>query len=244
LSGHLCDHHQIAQVAEVWTWGMPLSIFTAAIAGSLHCAGMCSGLVGAMTSGPRSRLVFHLGRGFSYIVLGVLAGSIGHAFLPAGSEFQVPSVLVTAAAVFFAGSLIFVGLRLLKNGGQNGAHFSWPEPFERFFSGLRNRVLVRVPRPGQSHLGMTFLSGMSLVLLPCGWLYAFVIGAASTGSALRGGVSMAAFFIATIPALELTLVGARTLLRPLAQKAPRLPGFIFLFAGLVTLVLKIGPRFL
>ena len=48
-----------------------------------------------------------------------------------------------------------------------------------------------------------FIGGAS-VLLPCSWLYTFLIGAISTGSPLKGAAAMLSFSLGTIPALVLS----------------------------------------
>ncbi len=232
LLAPLCDHEQMAQIAHTWKWGLPLSIFGASILGSLHCAGMCTGLIAAMTSGVRARWVFHAGRGVSYIGLGALAGALG-AEMP-----KLPPQLATAALILFASALLVVGLRAF-----NSLHLAWPEPIGRRFTAFYSRVV----KPGSSGVVVPFLGGLFLPLLPCGWLYAFVLGAASTGSAGYGAISMAAFFLGTLPALE---AGASLLtggilggvfgrvLRPLNQRLPWLPGLILIAAGFLSLFLK------
>jgi len=77
-------------------------------------------------------------------------------------------------------------------------------------------------------LGMGVLS----VLLPCGWLYAFVAVAAGTGSPFVGAAVMTAFWIGTVPALMVVGLGARRL-------ALRWPGLRLATAALVT-VLGLG----
>jgi sulfite exporter TauE/SafE len=65
-----------------------IAAFIVGLLGSTHCIGMCGGIVGALDMGLRrpgrtnvSMLGYHLaynsGRIISYIVIGVLAGSIG-----------------------------------------------------------------------------------------------------------------------------------------------------------------------
>src|SRR5690606_10362020 len=43
--------------------------------------------------------------------------------------------------------------------------------------------------------------GLLSALLPCGWLYAFVLGAAATGSALAGALVLLTFWSGTVPIL-------------------------------------------
>ncbi len=56
--------------------------------------------------------------------------------------------------------------------------------------------------------------GVALGLLPCGFLYAALLAASATGSALGGALAMAGFALGTVPALAvLGLCGAGVLHR-------------------------------
>ncbi|MFC7691201.1 sulfite exporter TauE/SafE family protein [Paeniroseomonas aquatica] len=84
--------------------------------------------------------------------------------------------------------------------------------------------LLQRPGPGRS-----FLLGLLLSALPCGLLYGALAGAAGSGSALAGALSMAAFVAGTLPALiGLALLGRlfRRQAEPLLRRiAPWLQGF-------------------
>jgi len=218
----------MTHLAKAWSWGLPLSIFSASVLGSLHCAGMCTGLIAAMTSGMRARWFFHAGRAVSYIGLGAIAGSLG-AGMP-----ELPPPIATAALILFTSALLFLGLKAF-----NSIHFAWPEPLGRRFTAFYSRVV----KPGSAGFLVPFLGGLFLPLLPCGWLYAFVLGAASTGSAAYGAISMGVFFLGTLPALEasasvLTSGVFRVVLRPLNQRLPWLPGLILVAAGFLSVFFK------
>lgn len=227
MSAHLCDHEHMMQMTAAWSWGLPLSIFTASLLGSLHCAGMCTGLMSAMTSGARARWTFHSGRAVSYVGLGAIAGGLGAGVprLPAGFGF--------AAVFLYSVALVVLGLKAF-----NSVHLAWPAPVARRFSAFYARVV----KPGSRGVLVPFAGGFFLPLLPCGWLYAFILGAASTGSAVRGAISLAAFFAGTLPALEMSsslFTGVlRAWLQPVARRVPWLPGTILVSAGFFSLFLK------
>jgi sulfite exporter TauE/SafE len=189
---------------------------------------MCTGLIAAMTSGVRARWFFHGGRAVSYTSLGALAGMLG-AQMP-----KLPIPLATASLILFSSALLVLGLKAF-----NTIHLAWPEPLGRRFTAFYARVV----KPGSKGFWVPFLGGLFLPLLPCGWLYAFVLGAASTGSVVYGAVSMGVFFLGTLPALE---AGASMLtggvitgvLRPLTGRLPWLPGLILVAAGFLSLFLK------
>jgi len=86
--------------------------------------------------------------------------------------------------------------------------------------------------------------GLLTTFLPCGWLYAFVITAAGTGSALYGALAMAAFWIGTVPALAIVGVGAQKLAGRFGAKAPVATAIALMLVGLYSLVDRIAiPAF-
>lgn len=78
----------------------------------------------------------------------------------------------------------------------------------------------------------TFAGGTT-ILLPCGHLYGFLLGAAATGSALTGAIFMFAFWLSTVPALVIGPVLAKPLMK--FKTAPRIAGLILAITGLISL---------
>src|SRR6056297_1878853 len=68
--------------------------------------------------------------------------------------------------------------------------------------------------------GLMIVIGLLTTLLPCGWLYLFALVAAGTGSVAMGGVTMAAFWLGTVPALTALVAGAQSLSRKFVQLIP------------------------
>ena len=79
------------------------------------------------------------------------------------------------------------------------------------------------------------LLGLSSTFLPCGWLYAYAVIAAGTGSPWRGMIVMAVFWAGTVP----ILVGLGTSVQLLAgtfrKKIPVLTSIALIVVGLVVL---------
>ena len=73
-------------------------------------------------------------------------------------------------------------------------------------------------------------------LLPCGWLYAFVVTAAGTGRPLTGAIAMATFWLGTLPVMVSLGVGVQTLLGRLGPKVPALTCLMLIGVGTYTLV--------
>ncbi|KPV39054.1 hypothetical protein AN478_12115 [Thiohalorhabdus denitrificans] len=170
---------------------------------SLHCVGMCGGIMGALTMGlspevrgDRRRLLlyvggYNLGRILSYALIGALVGAVGAGLFAVIDPERGPMVLRSIAALLVAA----VGLHLA----------GW---FPRFATVERLGVPLwrRLEPLGRrlfpvSSLPAAFAYGLIWGWLPCGMVYSAVILAAGQGGALPGALFMLAFGIGTLPAV-------------------------------------------
>jgi sulfite exporter TauE/SafE len=176
---------------------MLIPILSAAFFGSWHCVGMCGGLVAVAGDGARGRreratvqLSYQAARLGSYVVLGAVAGSLGHALDLAGRAAGLGQV----AAIVAGGTMIVWGLLAMLRAAGHGPRL--PE--------------LRLPAPLVVWLGRSAarppllraaLLGGSSALLPCGFLYGFAFAAAATASPGSGALVMAALWLGNLPAL-------------------------------------------
>jgi len=208
--------------------GLVASLFVAGLAGSFaHCATMCGPFVLAQTapgdgkSGApalvRGALVpYHLGRATTYTFLGALAGALGGGIATA-TAFRplLAGFLLLAAALFIVQALKGLGLVRIAVSAD----------------GLSARVGARLARFAGPVLRRRrglggYVLGTALGFLPCGLLYSALAAAAGSGDAATGALAMAAFALATAPALVVIgcvgtalaqrwRAGARALIPPL-----------------------------
>jgi sulfite exporter TauE/SafE len=82
-------------------------------------------------------------------------------------------------------------------------------------------------------------TGLLTTLLPCGWLYAFGVTAAGTGSASGGMTVMLAFWAGNLPMLVAVGVGAQRLAGPLARRLPVASAVFLVALGLATIAGKL-----
>ena len=168
-----------------------VAIFIASVAGSLHCIGMCGGLSALASSSGRGplfgQLGYHLGRGVGYLLLGVLAGVFGELFIDLVKKVLKPTS-VTAGLLGVGVLLVLCGVVLVvaKRRGDGLVEISPRSPLSR----LRDRLAA-----------LPFTLGVSTAILPCPWLYSFVLLAAAAGDGFLGVKVMTAFWLGTIPAL-------------------------------------------
>jgi sulfite exporter TauE/SafE len=214
------------------------SVLLASLVGSVHCAAMCGGFVAAYAGtdeGARhGRVLGHVayngGRLVTYLGLGALAGALGHALDLAGRAVGLADV----AAVVAGGFLLASGIVALVPRRQLLQVGSRPR---RGLGGLLGRVLLRFRNAPPA--ARAAVLGLSSTLLPCGWLYAFVALAAATGSALGGGLSMAAFWLGTVPMLLGLGVSLETLGRRFVRPFARLRPALVIGVGTLTLLSRL-----
>ena len=205
------------------------AILVSSLVGSVHCIAMCGPLVG-LHGGVRTfrlAVVHSLGRLATYLVLGVLAGLVGRAIDLAG-ELGV----VQRAATILAGLVIVVwgGYQLAIALGLRASSGAEPRG-SAFGAGL---VRIRTRRPARR----AALVGMLTGLLPCGWLWAFVIAAAGTGRALDGGLVMLVFWLGTVPAMVGVLALGGPVFEWLRRRMPVVTAIALIVLGLGTLALR------
>jgi hypothetical protein len=211
------------------------AVFVASLLGSLHCAGMCGGVLAlCFGSGPaRGRgavlvhAAYHGGRLATYSALGAASGALGAAFDLGGAALGVSRAAAVAAG---AGMIGYGVLGLLRSAGVRSGCARLPGGAEGALRRGLRRALSRPPLERAAAIGL--LTG----LLPCGWLYAFVIAAGGTGGPLRGAAAMAVFWSGTLPVMAALGAGLQGLLGPLRRHAPALSASILVAVGAFTVL--------
>ncbi len=210
-----------------------LSAFVVGLLGGVHCAGMCGGIVGALSFGlPDSGrrwsilIAYNAGRISSYTAAGALMGALGFYFSGLLPVQTAQRLLLTLAGLF----LVLMGLYLA----------GWWDALSRVerFGGLlwrrieplgRGLLPVRSARQG-------FLLGLLWGWLPCGLVYSALVWTVTAGGALQGASLMLAFGLGTLPNLLLMGVAAAQLNRWVRNPAIRsIAGGLVILFGLLLL---------
>lgn len=193
--------------------------------GSIHCVAMCGPLAG-LHGGARSlRLaaMHSVGRLTTYALLGATAGLLGGALDLAGKLGNVQRI-----ATLLAGSFVLAwGIYLLVRGRSVSAKAG----STKFGAAL---VQIRHKPPQLRAWLMGTLTG----LLPCGWLWAFVVTAGGSGSALFGAFIMIAFWLGTVPAMVGLLGFAGPLFARIRARIPAITAVALIAVGLGTLAMR------
>lgn len=176
-----------------------LTIIAIAFLGSFgHCVGMCGGIVLAYSStkvrsdwSKKVQAIAHLlyssGRISTYMIIGTVMGFFGNVVT---FNTLTNSILLLLTGVM----MILVGLSLLGK-----IKFLTILEHSCSKSTLYQKTFKKLL--GSDSLSSFYLLGMLNGLLPCGFVYAFAIIAASTASAFWGAMVMLIFGLSTLPAL-------------------------------------------
>ena len=211
--------------------------FLVGLFGSVHCIGMCGGIVGALTMGLPAAVrstwtgmfpylvLYNGGRIISYMVAGTLAGLLSAQMARLGWQANYP--LGTMIAGFFMVALgVYIAgwsQALLVFERWGGRLWKRIEPFGRRFLPIDN--------PWQA-FGLGLIWGW----LPCGMVYAALAWSLTSADPVRGGALMLAFGLGTLPML-LAMGSAARGLTWVAQQSPirQLAGVIIIGFGIYTL---------
>lgn len=212
-----------------------LTVLVASLAGSLHCAGMCGGFVAFYagsdpSTGGRRALIhaaYNGARLIGYATLGIAAGSIGQALDLAGSMAGFQRLAAPVAGV----TMIVWGLLALARA--RGFDFfktsASPGPVGRLVKRAFRNLAGRPP------LARAAFVGLLSAVLPCGWLWAFLVTAAGTGHPLSGALVMAAFWLGTVPILSVLGFGTQLIAGPIRRHAPTITAMLLVILGTVAI---------
>jgi len=179
-----------------------ISAFFVGLFSTVHCLGMCGGIIGALTfslpediRSNRWRLIpyvsaYNLGRISSYTLIGALAGSLGNQVVE-----LLPSYGHLVLQLFASTLMIGIGLYLA----------GWFPAFtriERIGKPIWKKLepisqkLIPVKSPWHA-----YLFGTVWGWLPCGLVYTALIWSVTASSAKEGALLMLAFGTGTLPAV-------------------------------------------
>jgi sulfite exporter TauE/SafE len=216
------------------------AVFVASLLGSLHCAGMCGGVLALCfgLEGERrgcawvTHAAYHGGRGATYVLLGALAGSAGAVFDLGGARLGFPRAAAVLAGILMigCGAMTLIRRRGAPRragcGSAGGAGAKLAAVFRRGMVAVIDRP------PAQRALLIGLLTG----LLPCGWLWAFVATAAGTGGAATGALAMAVFWSGTLPVMVGLGLGVQRLGGPIRKHLPALSAVLVMAVGGLTVL--------
>lgn len=201
---------------------LPLASFIIGLSGSLHCVGMCGGLVIASCNGGKDVLKYQVGRLLGYSIMGSITWMVGH---------TISGVIPFQWGTLFAG--IFMGLLFIYWGVQSYKGQKAELPLPSFLHNSYRFLFRRYASKAQSL--RSFIIGLISIMLPCGLIYGLIIASLALGSYEHVMASLLFFWLGTLPAM----IGAphivKKILNPMKSKLPKAYAFLFIFIGMVTI---------
>ncbi|MUP47316.1 sulfite exporter TauE/SafE family protein [Gramella sp. BOM4] len=170
---------------------MWISAFILGLLGSFHCVGMCGPIAFLLPVDRESRarrlfqiFLYHLGRLFSYSIIGIAFGLVGKSLLLFGFQQYL--------SIFVGGLMLLAVLFPALNIESNRFGRSWFRLIGKLKSSLGKELKKKRP---DTFFSVGFLNGF----LPCGLVYMAVFAAIAAGNALEGSFYMLLFGLGTIP---------------------------------------------
>ncbi len=206
-------------------------MFMLGFLGTGHCIGMCGPLVIAFPArGGKfaSHLYYHLGRIFTYVVIGSIMGGIGAGLagiaVATGGNYPLwvtrIQLGVSIVAALFLLSFGLARLGIIREPGWMA--LASPDKIPGY------RKLLKSAFAGKRQAEM-FLLGMMMGLLPCGLSFAAFTRALPSGSPINGAVMVFLFALGTVPGLLLLGTGASGLARRYQAHSDILAGLLMIF---------------
>lgn len=224
----------------------PLTLTQAFLIGlvsTLHCVGMCGGIMGALSLSLPEQVrarksyllifvsLFNIGRILSYAIAGLLAGAFGVEMLKAVGLENGHEILRFAGVMF----MVAIGLYL-------AGWFPQLVMVEQIGKPVWQRLepIARKMMPINSPV-RALLYGMFWGWLPCGLVYVVLLMTVASGSALQGGMMMLAFGLGTLPTILSVGIMATWVRRFASSQSTRqIIGLLIIIMAILSLLITTG----
>jgi len=210
-----------------------IAAFVTGLLGSVHCIGMCGGIISSLSMGitPQKSqplhyiFLYNIGRLSSYAIAGLIAANIGSASSDLfNQDAQQIGTWLSGLFMILLGLYIADWWRLLNILESMGSHV-W-----KHIQPLGNKLL---PVRTSFH---ALMLGALWGWLPCGMVYAMLVFALSSQNSLDGALIMLSFGLGTLPTLLLLGTAASKMKRFIRQPFVRqLAGSLILLFGIYNL---------
>ncbi|MEK7586129.1 MAG: sulfite exporter TauE/SafE family protein [Patescibacteria group bacterium] len=162
----------------------------------------------------RPQIMFHIGRIVSFFILGGVIGAIGSAFTLSTTATFILSLVIGIV-------MLILGINLL-------GIFPWAKKLQPSMPKFIARHAHGVSK--LSHTLTPLLVGIATFFLPCGFTQSMQLYTLTTGSFAKGGLTMLAFALGTLPVLALISFSSFSI------KNSSKSGIFFKSAGLIVII--------
>lgn len=183
------------------------SLLVTGFLGSWHCGLMC-GPMACYLAAQKQLFHYQMGRLLSYVVAGAFAGQVSAWLLNSHDWLKYVSVALICTLLVMQ----FFSKKMTPY---------VPKSLTNFYFKNRN-----------SGFALGFLS----FLLPCGWLYTFLVSALAAGSAHGGALVMLIFWLSTLPALTTAQLILKKMVLATNVKTQKISTTILVAAGIYNIL--------
>lgn len=208
--------------SEIKTY-IPWVSFVAGLGGSLHCVGMCGGLVTATCDQSSDVFRYQIGRLLGYLTLGIFAGILGN-FLNLNS---LPEYFSLIPATLIGGLFIYWGI---SNYRGKKAEIPAPRILRNLYSKLWKKLVHK-----NDNFTKAFFTGFISILLPCGLLYGVVLSTVALQHIGDAIFAMFFFWLGTVPSMIVAPGIIQKFLKPLKSKLPKTYAVTLVLIGVITI---------
>jgi sulfite exporter TauE/SafE len=207
--------------------GVVISSFFIGLVGSIHCIGMCGGLIYVFTKNYYENFVYQIGRLLGYLILLTLALKLKHVFNFAESAKTISVFGITVLVVLFfvQGIKDFIPWKMKS--------MNIPSLFNLIQNGIPQALKIG---PGKS-----FMPGLLSIFLPCSQLYLVILGAVSLINPLLAYLMIFTFWLGNFPILLFSTTTIKNLLIPLRKTYPILNLVVFWIISFSIFYFKLLP---
>ena len=219
---------------------MLYTAFVFGLLGSFHCVGMCGPIAFMLPIDRSSRLksilqtsLYHLGRIFSYALMGALFGMLGKGFYFFGVQQQISIVIGVLMILTILLPKVFKKVPITR-------------PIVKFTNSVKNNLGASLKKKDSSAL---FTIGVLNGLLPCGLVYMAIFGALTSTTFYEGATYMALFGLGTVPLMtavvllgNITNVFNRKKIQQLIPVVVVIIGVLFVVRGLELGIPYMSPK--
>ncbi len=207
---------------------------------TIHCIGMCGGIIGALSLSLPAEIrssklrmflfvsTYNIGRIISYTLAGLIAGAIGAGVVTTASFSQGHTVLQAIGVAM----MIAIGLYLAGWVPQLAVVEKVGVPVWKKLEPIGRKLLPVASLPKALAYGLIW------GWLPCGLVYFVLLWALTAGDAVNGAITMLAFGLGTLPTLIATGFMTSWLTRfARSSTARQIVGLIIILMAIGTLLI-------
>ena len=200
--------------------------------GSLHCIGMCGPIAFLLPldrTNPKKRFLqlvsYHMGRLFTYALLGFIIGLVGKSLNVFGVQQQLSIITgILMIIVVLTPNTIF-------------KRYNFSKPFYKAVAQLKNALGAELKKKNpRTFFTIGFLNG----LLPCGLVYMAIFGALAVGGSGYSAVYMVIFGLGTVPLMTTAVYSGNFLKRSLRQKFLKIIPVFVVIVGVLFILRGLG----